>query len=791
MAVTIGPKIGVEGEADYREQMGRVISKTNALKAEMIALKTAVTDEATAEENARLIAANHEEQIKTQEERVKLLTEQLEKCKAQTGENSTETNKYREQLANAQTTLNQLRNETDQGTDAMEDFADAEEEAGDGALSLGDLISANLISEAIISGLKKLAQLAWDAAKGLVNCANDAAQYADDVRTAATVTGLTTDQIQEFSYMADLVDVSFNTMTGSMTKLTKTMQNARKGNKEAAESFQKLGVRTTNADGSLRDSQSVFFDVIDALGRMEEGTERDALAMEIFGRSAQELNPLIAAGSGAIEQFRREAHQMGYVLDDETLESLGALSDAYAHLNNLRTTIRNRLGAAMAPAMERVLNKLVEFSERIDWERLGEKLGGAIEVGADKLIALLEDIDLDAAAQGAMTLVEALISGLGWILDHADEIVALIKDIGIGLLVGKGVNTATSAAGMFKNFFSGWGSKAGGTAAAGTAKTALSGAGTAAGGVGLAAMAPLLSVFAGVGLGAYMGKKSIDEAEALGKLGGGHSTADYQQNVANWEAQVQAARENIKILSDAGADLTMANDALTNAQFSLWSAVAEMLGTDNETGGKIYNAWKAVEEAQAKLDELQESGASQRKIDKAKKTLEDAQGKLDTLVEENQVDISPLFDTSGLEALPVKAAGWGSDMMTSFADGMSAGFNSSVLPTALTIAAGLAGLFAHSEPTEGPLSDDSTWMPDMMASFAAGIRANRGLVLDEMNALASDMAGSMGGAGGTTMNYGGVTVVFQVQDGQDGRALFDQFSDWLAQSVYREGASFA
>ena len=60
---------------------------------------------------------------------------------------------------------------------------------------------------------------------------------------------------------------------------------------------------------------------------------------------------------------------MGYVLDDETLGSLGALSDAYAHLSLLQTTVRNRLGAAMAPSLERVLSKLVEFSERIDPEQ--------------------------------------------------------------------------------------------------------------------------------------------------------------------------------------------------------------------------------------------------------------------------------------------------------------------------------------------------------------------------------------------------------------------------------------
>ena len=741
MAVSIGPKIGVDGEADYREQMSRVISKTQALKAEMTALKTAVTDEATAEENARAIAANHEEQIKTQEERVKLLTQQLEKCKEKTGENSTETNKYREQLANAKTVLNQMRNETDQAADATDDLADAEEDAGNNALTMGDMIKANVISDAIISGLKKLAELAWDAAKGLVNCASDAAQYADDVLTMATVTGLTTEQIQEFSFMADLVDVSLGTMTGSMNKLTKSMQKARKGQKESAEAFQQLGVRTTNADGSLRDSTEVFFDVIDALGAMEEGTERDALAMEIFGRSAQELNPLIAAGSASIEEFRRAAHQMGYVLDDETLDSLGALSDAYAGLNNLRTTIRNRLGAAMAPAMERVLSKLVEFSERVDWETLGDKLGSAIEKGAEKLIELLENVDLDKAAQGAMTLIEGVIAGISWILEHADEIVSLITKIGGVLLIGKGVGATKDAAGMVRNFFSGWGSKAGSTAAGAGSAGAAAGGGGAIGAVGMGAAITLpASIVAALGMGILDRSRAVKGAKAEAALGEGMTLAEYEQNVERWR---QALEE--------------ANKTAEEAEANQWT----------DTEGNLAGALNAQAAAQAGLK------VAEAELAKAQEAAAAASDGVSTT----------------LGGISAEAQAWGSDMMASFASGMSAGFNGSVLPTALTIAAGLAGLFAHSEPKEGPLSNDSTWMPDMMASFAAGIRDNRGMVLDEMNALASDMAGSMGG--GTTMNYGGVTVVFQVQDGQDGRALFEQFSDWLAQGVYREGATFA
>lgn len=739
MATTIGPKIGVDGEAEYREQMSRVISKTQALKAEMTELKTAVTDEADAEENARKIAANHEEQIKTQEERVKLLTEQLERCKEKTGENSTETNKYREQLANAKTVLNQMKSESSDAADATDDLADAEEDAGNNALTMGEMIKANVISDAIVAGLKKVAELAWDAAKALISCASDAAQYADDVLTMSTVTGLTTEQIQEFSYMADLVDTSLGTMTGSMTKLTRAMQKARGGNKDAVATFEQLGVQVTNADGSLRDSTDVFFDIIDALGAMEEGTERDALAMDIFGKSAQELNPLIAAGSAAIENYRREAHRMGYVLDDETLGSLGALSDAYAHLSLLQTTVRNRLGAAMAPSLERVLSKLVEFSERIDWETLGEKLGSAIENGADKLISLLENIDIDKAAQGAMTLIEGIINGIAWILDHADEIVSLITKVGGALLLAKGVGAARSGWEHASSLFSGWGSKAAGTA---TGATGAGAAGGTAGGTSLGSLLlnPLTAVLAGIGIGSVEGWNFGEAAKERGTLGAGHTLAEYEANVAEMQAALDKAKAEFDNLSLYGGDTTMAANDLNAATIALDAAKTERDAALAET--------KAA-----------------------------ADGTATTV-------------TTTMTTLSAEAQAWGADMMTSFANGITQGANGSVLPAVLGVATAISALLHHSQPDKGPLADDSMWMPDMMESFAQGIRDNRSLVLDEINALASDMAGSMQGGSGTTMNYGGVTVVFQVQDGQTGRDLFNQFSDYLANEVYREGAVF-
>ena len=108
----------------------------------------------------------------------------------------------------------------------------------------------------------------------------------------------------------------------------------------------------TNADGSMRSANDVFYETIDALGKVKNETERDAMSMDIFGRSAQDLNPLIIQGSKTLKAYADEAHNMGYVLDDEALSALGAVDDAYQRLQKTQEGVKNQLAAEFAPYLE-------------------------------------------------------------------------------------------------------------------------------------------------------------------------------------------------------------------------------------------------------------------------------------------------------------------------------------------------------------------------------------------------------------------------------------------------------
>lgn len=195
----------------------------------------------------------------------------------------------------------------------------------------------------------------------LVSCTMKAAETADELLTLSSTTGITTDELQKMQYAANFVDVSLDTMTGSMNKLTRTMSSARDGSKDSEEAFRKLGIRITDTHGQLRNSNDVFYEVIDSLGKIKNETERDAMAMKIFGKSAQELNPLIEAGSKQLKELGIEAENLGVVMSGDDLEALGELQDSMDRFKATTEGLKNSLAMTLLP----ILTSLFDAISRI------------------------------------------------------------------------------------------------------------------------------------------------------------------------------------------------------------------------------------------------------------------------------------------------------------------------------------------------------------------------------------------------------------------------------------------
>ena len=226
----------------------------------------------------------------------------------------------------------------------------------------------------------------------------DAALWADDLNTLSSVTGISTEELQKFAYASDLIDVSIDTLSGSLTKLTKNMQTASENTKStAAKTFKELGISVEDSAGKLRDRQEVFYETISALGKIADETERDVMAMNLFGKSAQELNPLIQGGAETLRQLGDEAERAGLILDETALTQLNDINDKIDILKAKGNAIEKLAATQLTPTIDGMLDVTDEFfnevNEKIqngELEKYAKEIGELIKKAANNLKNVIE-----------------------------------------------------------------------------------------------------------------------------------------------------------------------------------------------------------------------------------------------------------------------------------------------------------------------------------------------------------------------------------------------------------------
>ena len=475
-----GLKIGLEGEREFKKALADINQSFKVLGSEMKLVESSFDKNENSVESLTSKNQVLTRQIDAQKDKIETLRSALENASKSFGENDRRTQQWAVQLNNAQAELNDMERELKGNEKALDGVADEFDDAEKQADQFGDEVkkSANTADDAggkfeklgsVLKGvgaalgtaLVAIGTAAVAAGKALVDMAVDAAAYADEMLTQSSVTGMSVESLQAYSYAADLVDVSLDTLTGSMAKNVKSMSNAAQGSAKYADAYEKLGISVTNTDGSLRDSEDVYWEVIDALGQVSNETERDALAMQLFGKSAQDLNPLILQGSAGIAALTEEAKRMGAVMSEETIERLGKFDDSVQRLKQGSEAAKRVMGTILLPQLQTLaddgVSLLGEFTSGMaaaggDFNKISEVIGttvgGAvdaimrsipqfIQIGLDMVMAIGSAIvdNMDVIVQGATSIVMSLLDGLIDALPSiADGALQLVLALSYGIL---------------------------------------------------------------------------------------------------------------------------------------------------------------------------------------------------------------------------------------------------------------------------------------------------------------------------------------------------------------------
>lgn len=262
---------------------------------------------------------------------------------------------------------------------------------------------------------------------GMIKLGYDAVTSADELNTLSKQTGISTDELQKMKYAADLVDVSVEDITGALRKMKPKMT-------ENNATFEKLGVSVKNADGSLRDATDVFYDSIAALSEIQNETERDQVAMALFGKSADELAGIIDDGGAALKEYGQQAADMGLILSEDTLTALNETNDTIDQLKGQMAGTMAQIGAdvgqILAPALEKVAGFIGTVTEKLR------------DLTPEQEETILKIAGVVAAVAPALIIIGKITTGIGSLISVIGTIVGVLGGpltIAIGAVIAIGV----------------------------------------------------------------------------------------------------------------------------------------------------------------------------------------------------------------------------------------------------------------------------------------------------------------------------------------------------------------
>lgn len=441
MATNIGPKIGIDGEAEYRKQINNIIQQAKTLDSEMRAVTSSFTKSTSAEEKSAATSKILAQQIEVQKQRVQELSSMLEKSAQKYGENDTRTLKWKEAVNKATAELNKMENELSDAADSTDDLGDAMDDAGDKALSFGDVLKANVLSQAIVDGVKRLASAVKDMAGEFIDSAASVkAEASQFSQTFGEFGGEASAAIGKVAKSSGILDTRLNTLGAQIYAFAKSSGG------DSAESLalmetalQATADSAAYYDRSLEDTAESLQSFLKgnyandaALGLSATETTRNAAAMDLFGKKFNDLS-----------EIQKQQTLLQMVVDSQKLS--GAMGQAareadgwenvQGNLNEAWRQFQAKVGAPfleqLVPVIQQITDSFLEWQESFDWDGFGQAISDFVSI-------LIENGPL------IVSIVSGIAAGfVAWnVASMIMGVVGAIKGVVTALQAGK---TATQA----------------------------------------------------------------------------------------------------------------------------------------------------------------------------------------------------------------------------------------------------------------------------------------------------------------------------------------------------------
>jgi hypothetical protein len=257
----------------------------------------------------------------------------------------------------------------------------------------------------------------------LMAAARSFATTGDQFEKMAARTGATSEALSELAHAAGQSGSTIEDVESGIRRMQKSLAEAREGSKSAADAFERLGLSAADLSDLSPDEQ--FELIAESISRIQDPAKRAASVMELMGKSATKLLPLMTNGAEGIRELRREARELGVSVSTEDAKAAAALGDAWARVTTAMKGAWLAVGSALAPMLTKLadvvtglavgLGRLIRENSQVIVTIA--KVAGGVTAAGVAIFALGKAIAMAGSAFGLLApLIGALLSPMGAVI---------------------------------------------------------------------------------------------------------------------------------------------------------------------------------------------------------------------------------------------------------------------------------------------------------------------------------------------------------------------------------------